>query len=372
MSAVAGARTAPLRVGIVGTGWGALVHAPAFRAVDGYELVAICARRQERAEQAARRLGLFEASSDWASFVQRDDLDIISVATPSGLHHDMTLAALAAGKHVLCEKPLAATVADAEEMCRVAEEAERVTAVCFELRWRRERYTVGELVRNGVVGQPYFVRLSQSWPYWHPTRPLQALWMYDLAAGGGYLANLVVHDVDWVCSLFGDPVEVCADVRTCVPVRQQPDRTALTVTADDTSAILLRLSTGALAVLSASTAGVHTGGYRFEAFGAAGTVLAEGRRTGASVDAGRADEKLTEWPLSPREPAGLTHLPPGRGSSQAIRAMGLMLEDWLPAFSSRPSSAPTFAEGLRAQRVIDAARQSSAGAGWVSLSASIA
>jgi predicted dehydrogenase len=357
--------TQPLRVGLVGVGWGALVQGPAFRAVDGYELAAVCARRQERADEAARRLGVTDATSDWESFVRRDDLDVISVATPAELHRDMTLAALSAGKHVLCEKPLAATAADAEAMCRAADEAGRSTAICFELRWQPVRVTVSDLVQQGVVGTPYFVRMAQSAHYWHPSRPLQALWMYDADAGGGYLANMVVHDIDWVCSLFGDPVAVCADVRTSVPVRDLPDGGRLDVTADDTTALLLRLDSGALAVLTTSVVGVHTSGYRFEAFGANGTVLAEAGRAEGTVRAGQVgSDGLAEQPLTAPVAERLRDLP-ASGSSAAIRAMAALLQEWLPAFTRATTRAPSFRDGLRAQRVIEAARRSSAGDGWV-------
>jgi len=83
-----------IRVGIVGVGWGTVVHAPAFRLVDGYELVAICARRPESLAKAQAKLGIVDGSTNWRSFVRRDDLDLISVAAPVALHSEVTLAAI--------------------------------------------------------------------------------------------------------------------------------------------------------------------------------------------------------------------------------------------------------------------------------------
>jgi len=117
------ARRSPIRVGVVGVGWGTVVHAPAFRLVDGYELVAICARRPETLAKAQEKLGITDGSTDWRSFVQRDDLDLISIATPVKLHQEVTLAAIAAGKHVLCEKPTALTPGAALAMAEAAERA---------------------------------------------------------------------------------------------------------------------------------------------------------------------------------------------------------------------------------------------------------
>src|ERR1700744_1657725 len=99
-----------LRVGIIGVGWGAHVQVPGFRAAKGFEPVALCARTPDRLERVATKPGIDQPSTDWPSFVPRDDLDVISVATPTVLPHEMTIAALAAGKPVLCEKPLAGGV----------------------------------------------------------------------------------------------------------------------------------------------------------------------------------------------------------------------------------------------------------------------
>src|SRR3954469_11096194 len=128
-----------LRVGIIGVGWGALVHGPAYQLVDGYELVALCGRRPEPLAAASERLGVTDTSNDWQSFVQRDDLDLVSIVLPVELHHDVFLAALDAGKHVLCEKPLCLTSAEGRDMVRAAETSDRQTAVCFENRWQAER-----------------------------------------------------------------------------------------------------------------------------------------------------------------------------------------------------------------------------------------
>ena len=356
-----------LRVGIIGVGWGALVQAPAFQAVQGFELVALCARRQATVSAAAEQLGVATTCTDWRELVDRDDVDLVSVATPVETHHEITLAALRAGKHVLCEKPLASTADQARELVHAAEATDRRTATCFETRWLPERLAVRDLVTDGVVGQPYSVRLHQSAGYWHPTRPLQSLWMYDASAGGGYLAGMLVHDIDYVCSLFGEPAAVCADIRTSVPVRELPDGGSLQVTADDTAALLLRLDSGALAVLTVSVVGVHVpASLRVDVFGSDGTVLmSKAARGQGAVTAGRAtDDGLIERPVVARSADGLGEAQVRRAGGM-INCMALMLEEWRPAFDGATTRVPTFRDGLRAQRVVDAARASAAGAGWV-------
>ena len=105
---------APIRVGIIGVGWGSIVQTPAFRAVPEFEVAALCSRQPERVEAAAAQLGIDSTSTDWREFVARDDLDLISVCTPVKLHAEQTIAAVEAGKHVLCEKPVAVDANDAQ------------------------------------------------------------------------------------------------------------------------------------------------------------------------------------------------------------------------------------------------------------------
>lgn len=353
------------RVGIVGVGWGSHVQVPAYRAAEGYDPVALCARTPERLAKVSTKLGIEDTSTDWRSFVQRDDLDVISVATPTNLHHEITIAALEAGKAVLCEKPLASDTAQAREMIAAAKASGRPTGVCFENRWNDEWLGVSEQFDAGRVGTPYVARVSRSASYWHPDRrPLQAAWMYDREQGGGYLAGMLVHDIDYLCKLLGKPTAVAAEVRSSVPVRDVDGET-VHVTADDTSALIMRMESGALAVLTVSTIGAHSDHVRIEILGSGGTVVGEGTLRETTYQFGQAsDEGLSAMPLSQRTPANPEALPKGL-AGHASKAMALMLEDWLPAFDGKPSPVPTFADGLLSLAIIEAAHRSSDGAGWV-------
>ncbi|MGZ5394910.1 MAG: Gfo/Idh/MocA family protein, partial [Mycobacterium sp.] len=321
-----------LRVGIIGVGWGSHVQVPGFRAADGFEPVALCARSPDRLERVAAKVGIADTSTDWQSFVLRDDLDVISVATPTVMHHDMTIAALQAGKAVLCEKPLAGELDSAREMITAATASGRPSACCFENRWNPDWLTVATMVRSGFLGAPYLARVSRAASYWHPSRPLQARWMYDREQGGGYLAGMLVHDLDFLCSLFGRPESVCAEVSTTVPVRELPDGEVFDVTADDTAALLMRMASGLTAILSVSVVGAHADHYRLELFGEHGTVIGDGDLRATAYRSGAADDDgLGPLALDERAPTHPEHLPKGL-AGHAARAMALMLEDWLPAF----------------------------------------
>jgi len=363
--------TTDLRVGIIGVGWGSLVLAPAFRVAPGYEVAALCSRREDRVRAAGEKLGVADTSTDWRALVERDDLDVIAVCTPTPLHHEQTIAALRAGKHVLCEKPVALDPVQAREMVEVANETGLANAVNFEGRWLRERLPVWEMVRDGYLGDPYLARVVTDADYWHPTRGLQAEWMYRRDEGGGYLLGLASHDIDYLTALFGPPVAVCADVATMLRERTRADGSTLEVTADDTSTVLLRMANGARCVVSTSMMAPLTDSRTLVVHGSAGTITVDGHvqgdETNTSISAGRiGDDGLRSVPLSNREPASDVEIPKRR-SGEAVRALALMLEDWKPAFTGGATPVPDLAQGYLVARVVEAARRSSDGGGWVDL-----
>ena len=354
-----------LRVGIIGVGWGALVHGPAYGLVDGYELVALCGRRPEPLAAASERLGITDTADDWRSFVARDDLDLVSVVLPVNMHRPVLLAALEAGKHVLCEKPLCLTGDDGREMVRAAESTDLQTAVCFQNRWGPERLALWELVAAGGLGRPYFAQSSQTAPYWHPSRPLQSEWMYRLDEGGGYLSGMASHEIDYLQTLFGRVVAVTADVRSTIPERALRGRFG----ARGRRGRQLRpghaygVGRARRAVdLSGRPPGRRQLLYRAGKRGhpRAARVGTEGASV-LHLAGGQGPEPVPHSDRAPRSGRPV----PARRSGGAIRSLALMLEDWLPAFDGGTTRVPTVRDAWRVEAVIDAARASSAGAGWV-------
>ncbi len=357
----------PLRVGIIGVGWGSVVQVPAFRMVASFEVAALCSRRADSVAAAGAKLGVDDVSTDWEAFVRRDDLDVISICTPVDLHSDQAMAAIAAGKHVLVEKPVGLSAAQTGAMLAAATDAGIAHAVCFEGRWEPPRLKIWDLVRNGHLGDPYVAFARSGADFWHPTRGLQSEWMYRRDQGGGYLMGMGSHDIDFTCALFGEPEAVCADVRTTVASRPRPDGSSLDVDADDTAVLTMRMRNGML-VNIITTAVAYGRNFRaFEAYGSAGSLSIEGPLMGESeppIHAASVGSDSVVIPQSDRVAASGIE-PPKRRAGAAIASLALMLEDWLPAFSGRPTTAPTLADGHRVQRVVDAARLSSEGAGWV-------
>ncbi|MCW2623223.1 MAG: gfo/Idh/MocA family oxidoreductase [Frankiales bacterium] len=364
---------APIRVGIVGVGWGSLVVGPALQVVDGYEVVAVCSRQPDRVAAAAAKLGISDTSTDWESFVRRDDLDLIVIATPTDLHHEQALAVVAAGKHLLCEKPVALTAQQAREMYDAAEAAGIQHAVCFEGRWYDERRTFAHELSDGGVGELFFARFINVADYWHPTRGLQSEWMYDESAGGGYLLGMSSHDIDLACAVFGDPVAVCGLVQSSIPTRPRADGSTLDVTADDTSVVLMRMAGGGAVEVATTAVAVGQAERRLEVYGRDGAWVSESspQPKDGQVPVMRLTNQAGETrdvAMHHRELASGAELPKRRAAS-GIKALALMLEDWLPALTGGKAAGhvPTLRDGWIVQEVIEAAKRSSAGAGWVDL-----
>src|SRR5918912_2298010 len=166
----------PFRVGSIGTGFGATVYVPEFKAAPDFEVVAIVSRHQENAERVAREAGVAWFSDDYRKMLDEVDLDVVSVATSGGLHHEMVLAAAAAGRHIVCEKPFATSVAEAREMVAAVRQAGVGHAVNHEFRMIPARQAFRSMVAEGILGTPYDVRAmldtgmllnpARGWSWW--------------------------------------------------------------------------------------------------------------------------------------------------------------------------------------------------------------
>jgi len=348
-----------IRVGIIGLGWGSLVHLPALKLVPEYEVIAVCGQRAERAAEIAARAGVPESTGDWEQLAQRDDLDLIVVAAPVALHYPMVAAAVRGGKHVLCEKPMALNAEEAQAMVEAAEGEGVASAVGYQWRWAPERMAVADLVSRGFLDQPHLAQVSQTAPMWHPSSAAPVPWKLSLTTGGGYLNAVACHELDYLYWLFGEPEAVCGDVRTEFPERGD---------ADDTCAILVRFRNGALGLVTGSAVSGAATPYRFEATGTAGAITyvvgSEGPRGLVSPLEGG------PWPLAPavRMPHGGGTPDPASPVRRQIQATALLLEDWLPRLQGAGiAPVPDFRDALWVQRMSDAARVSAAGGGWVAV-----
>ena len=236
-----------LRFGVIGAGaFAETCHIPGLLAAPDAEVVAIAGRRRERAEAVAQRFGIPQVEPDAAALCARDDLDGVAICSPNDTHREAALLAFASKKHVLCEKPLALDLPEAEAMLAAARSSGRVHQVAFTYRYL---HGVGELRRRvaaGDVGEPYLFRGHHE--FWDGLRAGSAIGWRELAgpAGGGVLWDSGSHMFDLARFLVG-PV---AAVRAAVQLLPREAIEAASnerhaVETDDHAMAWLRFSSGA-------------------------------------------------------------------------------------------------------------------------------
>ncbi len=182
-------------VGIIGTGFARKVQIPAFVACENAEVVSVSSGSLENARATAEEFGIQHFTDDWRETVSRDDVDLVCVTTPPNLHKEMTLFALEHGKHVLCEKPMAMSVAEAEEMVAAANKAGVLALIDFELRFQPGRQKAYAMIRNGEIGKIRHAKWNFRAPHrGDPNLPWN--WWSDIEHGGGALGAINSHIID--------------------------------------------------------------------------------------------------------------------------------------------------------------------------------
>lgn len=230
-----------VRYGLIGFGaWGAH-HARAIAQAAGAELVAIAASSAATCAAAREQFPAATVYEDYRELVARDDLDVVDVVVPSHLHHAAASAALAAGKHVLLEKPMALTIAECDDLLQLARTHERLLAVGHELRLSSLWGKVKQLIDEGFIGQPQYVLVELSR---RPYRLGAAGWRFDLKRVGSWVLEEPIHFFDfarWYLSAAGDPESVYAAANARDPARPE---------LHDNFSAIVKFAGGAFAVVS--------------------------------------------------------------------------------------------------------------------------
>jgi predicted dehydrogenase len=298
-----------LRYGLIGAGVGAQMHLDPIAALDDVELVGIASLNSEAAVARAREYGCkaFGASDELLA----EGLDVVVVATPHSSHAELTIAAFETGAHVLCEKPLAPEVRDADAMVAAAEQSRRLLGVCFQQRFRPAIIAARRLLDEGRLGA--LVRVSIVDPLYRPnvyyrTGDWRGTWRGE---GGGLLLNQASHTLDLLCHLAGPP----ETVRGVAQRRAQP------MEAEDTATALLSYAGGAVGMFAAST--LEPGVQRIELVGDRGRI----EIVGDSIAFERFEPPISEHLASATEmfaaPAAVAEpveLPQGRGDHGDLHA----------------------------------------------------
>ncbi len=339
----------PLRVGVIGTGFGALTHIPGFQRSPGVEVVAVASGREQRARRVAAKFGLQASYGDYRQMLAEQRLDLVSIVTPPGLHHEIALAAVEHGCAVLCEKPFAMNLAEAREMLAAAERAGVVHAVDHEFRYLPARAKLKELVDQGYLGELWTVRVNALADMLIDAAERPWSWWSDKAQGGGILGAFGSHLLDGLSWWFGPIVEVNAHLDTFVKRRPLPGSGEWReVTADDQAVALFRLANGAQATFFLSGV-TRPGQSRFEAYGSEGTLIIDG----ANLLGARGKASLE--PIELPEPPALQP-----GDDFRISPFISFLERFLPTLRGIGGEpVASFHDGVYVQAVMDAMHQSS-------------
>ncbi len=379
-----------LGVGMVGYAFMGAAHSHGWRNAPSFfhdlplvpRLAALAGRNREAAGAVAERFGWGDVETDWRRLVARDDVDLVDVCTPGDTHADIAIAALQAGKHVLCEKPLANSVEEAEAMAEAAEKAARSgvrAMVGFTYRRVPAIVLARRLVAEGRLGKLRHVRAQylQDWLS-DPETPLS--WRLDKQrAGSGALGDIGAHIVDLTQYVTGEKITgVSAMLETFVKERPQPasfsglagtassDGDRGPVTVDDAALFLARFAGGAVATFEASRfAAGRKNALRIEINGTDGglafdledmNVLQVYDHTEDPAQAGFKRVLVTEA----THPYLAAWWPPGHliGYEHSFTHQAV---DLLTAIADGSEPEPSFADGLRVQRVLAAVETSAAG-----------
>jgi predicted dehydrogenase len=355
-------------IGIVGAGFARTTQIPGFRDCMGAKVVAIASGHRERAEVVAKEFGIENVCSDWQELVAHKDVDLVSIVTPPATHMEITLAALAHRKAVLCEKPMAM---NAEQSARMVEEARAAGVLALidhELRFLNGRRTMRAMLQSGAIGQVrhcnYVFRSDyrgvkdRAWDWWS-----------DAAMGGGTLGAIGSHVIDSFRWMLGTEITGVLGMLS-THIKQRPDKTtgnSLPVTSDDEAKLLFRFAKGAtnddttgMASLSVVESGLYDN--RLEMYGTTGALMVE-------------------------ETGELWHSPVGSGAWRPVQvdqdhmAHGMRESSWSRGFTAfsgaiveamqsgktTVKNAATFEDGLRVQQVLDGARTSNESGCWVTI-----
>ncbi|MCW8101823.1 Gfo/Idh/MocA family protein [Streptomyces tauricus] len=380
----------PLGVGMVGYAFMGAAHSQGWRTADRVfdlplrpVLAAVCGRDAQAVGAAADRLGWASAETDWRALIARDDVDLVDVCTPGDSHAEIAIAALAAGKHVLCEKPLANTVEEAEAMTAAAEAAAargQVAMVGFNYRRVPATALARKMVAEGRIGALRHVRVTYLQD-WLVDREFPLTWrLRKETAGSGALGDLGAHIVDLAQYLAGEPVVgVSAITETFVRERpllsgassglsaagggEPPVEARGPVTVDDAALFTGRFASGALASFEATRfATGRKNSLRIELNGEKGSLAFDLERlnelsyhdgTEPAAHAGFRRILVTE----PDHPYLEAWWPPGHGLGYEHTFVH-QVRDLVHAIADGGRPLPSFADGLQVQRVLAAVEES--------------
>ncbi|WP_047152668.1 Gfo/Idh/MocA family protein [Aneurinibacillus tyrosinisolvens] len=379
-----------VRVGMIGYKFMGKVHSNAYSRVPFFFdtdvvpiMKGISGRNEEAVKREAEILGWETYESDWRKLIERDDIDLIDIVTPNNMHAEIAIAAAEAGKHIICEKPLALTTEQAHKMLEAVNKAGVVHMVCHNYRFAPAVQYAKKLIDSGRLGKIYHIRATylQDW-IMDPNYPLT--WrLQKEVTGSGTLGDIGSHIIDLARFLVGEfnevvgmmdtfikqrPLgEVAGDMGTEAISSQMGD-----VTVDDASSFLARFENGAMGVFEATRfAGGNRAGNRFEINGEKGSIRWDLENMNNLQVYFTDDEPglqgfRTINCTGEHHPYTSAYWPAGHIIGYEHTFINLMVE-LMNGIATGKSPSPNFEDGLRNQEVLEAIEKSVYLKSWVSI-----
>lgn len=358
--------TESIRIGVIGTSWWAdLAHLPLFTSDTRVQVVAICGRNRQRAQEMASKYNIAQVFTDYREMIAYGDLQAVAILTPDDEHFAMTMAAIDAGFHVLCEKPLAGNANHAKQMVEAAEAKGVRHMTYFTWRWLPHYRYLHDLISQGRLGRIYQAQFS--FIAGNGRNPNYA-WRFDSQRSAGALGDYGSHMIDLAHYLIGDITRVNSRLMSNLP-HHGLDGTPMDA-ACDAATLLVEFANGAQGTIEVSAvARIHDPALEHEIVlhGEAGSLIAGFGLFSAppKIQLASGNNGFQALPvpddylqgLDPAQPVG-----PQMGALFSQPGMGS--RSFVDAILAGQTVAPSFYEGWQTQRVIDAALASHEHGNW--------
>ncbi|HRH40695.1 MAG TPA: Gfo/Idh/MocA family oxidoreductase [Pyrinomonadaceae bacterium] len=345
-------------IGFIGTGFARKVQLPAFKMCENAEIISVASASLSNAKSTAKEFNIPHWTDNWRETIEHKDVDLVCITTPPDLHCEQTLYALDHNKHILCEKPMAMTVAEAQKMCEAAREKGVMALIDHELRFQNGRQKAFQMLRNGEIGKirhiKYVFRNAQ-----RGNPDILWNWWSDENQGGGTLGAIGSHAIDTMRWFLGTEISsVFCQLQTHVKQRKDANDEIKQVTSDDETNIILRFADSDLtedATGNVSLSMVEFPDYQhsIEFVGTEGSLKV--LYLGEIYLTKKGEENWTPIEVElERSVDGIFN----SGFPSGFVAFAKRIVDALQAGETEIPHAATFEDGLRVQEILDAARES--------------
>lgn len=359
-----------VRVGVVGTSWWAdSMYLPALKKHPDAQVTAVCGRDYKRLQEFAARWEIPCIYTDYRQMIHSGAVDAVIVASVTNSHYPITMSALDAGLHVLCDKPLAQNAAQAHEMADFARERGVKTMVPFTYRYMPTTRYIKQLIDDGYIGKPYHLNMRYYTGY---GRNAEYAWRFDAdVSGAGVIGDLGSHWLDMARWLYGSITALSCYCDTLVERPEHPKGFDYT-RAEDTAVLTLKFASGAHGVLHVSTVAHEDNAFgqnhHMEFHGSEGTLYhhidwdtiqeVRGSRTGDTPHTLDVPDDI--WQGARRDTVHHTYKDVFRENDHMTRA-------FISAIVNDTDCGPDFTEGARVQELVDAALESARTGCWVTV-----